>query len=56
MTDQPWTDDDLDAEYAHALETRLAILCGKEKPTPEQKEIAKREALELLKKLQIKTP
>jgi hypothetical protein len=38
------SDDELDAEMRYRTEERLAILCGSNEPTPEQKKIARVEA------------
>jgi hypothetical protein len=46
---KPWTDADLDAEWKHLYETRIAILCGERDPTPAQIQIARLEADEAIR-------
>ena len=39
-----WTKEQIEAEKAYRREERLGILCGQDKPTKEQAELARREA------------
>lgn len=46
--EKTWTKQQLRDEYEHRINERLGILCGSSEPTPEQREIARREADEWL--------
>lgn len=45
------TEEELDIEHAYRVSERLGILCGAGEPTPEQLEIAEREADEAIERL-----
>ena len=45
------TREDLEIEWHYRFEERLALLCGENRPTKEQLEIARREATEAVSKL-----
>lgn len=44
-------DAELEAERIHLIETRLGILCGTDDPTPEQLDLARKEANEAVERL-----
>lgn len=50
---QMFADQELETEWNHVYETRIAILCGKEKPTQFMILLAKDEATEHVQKTQV---
>jgi len=46
------TPDEIETEFAYRLQERLGVLCGDQNPTKEQFEIALKEAVEAVTKLE----
>lgn len=47
-----WDKERLEVEKRYRYEERIGMLCGSDEPTPEQRQIADREAREVISKLQ----